>query len=68
MKKTPLLALALAGLAFTGCAEDEADTADPIIDEAEVVTQPEDDLVVDDSTMMEEGMMADSVMADTTSM
>ncbi len=66
MKKTPFLALALSGLVFVGCTDEEAQTADPILDEAEVVTAPEDDLAVDDSLLMGEPTMADSTMADST--
>ena len=64
MKKTPFLALALAGLAFVGCAEEEAETPDPIIDDAEVVTEPTDDMMIEEDSTMMEGTMTDSTMMD----
>lgn len=75
--KNLFFALAFAGLTLAGCAEEPAETTEPIIDDAEVVTEPADDMMMEtDSTMMEEGdMMADStmmeadpMMADTTAM
>lgn len=69
MKTTPLLALALAGLTLAGCADEEADVADPIQYDAEVVTEPTDDLAAEDSLLeapaavdtlaLEEGVMTE---------
>ena len=43
-----LLALALTGLALAGCAEEEPVTPAPVPLDAEVVTEPADDLVIED--------------------
>ena len=74
MKNTLILALALSGLTLVGCAEEETTTVDPIVEDAEVVTPAEDDLLLEEDTLVTDPMMADStmmegeVMADTTAM
>ena len=73
--KNLLAALALAGVALAGCAEEPAETPDPVAPEAEAVTEPVDDMMMEeDSTMMEGEMidadttMLDDAVADTTAM
>lgn len=65
--KNFVFALALAGLALAGCANEEAEVTDVTVDQAEVTTPPADDLLMDDSTAID--MEADttvSVGVDTT--
>lgn len=62
--KNLILALALVGFTLAGCAEEPAEPAEPIVNDAEVVTEPTDDILMEaDTTMMEEG---DVLGADTT--
>ena len=58
----------IAALAFVGCADETPETDTVIVEDAEVVTPAEDDMMMEadttmieaDSTMMEGEMMADS--------
>ncbi len=69
MKKTLILALAVVGVSLTGCTEEEVVETEPVIIEtpAPVVTEPADDMMMDTTTVLEEGVMTEeNVIADTT--
>jgi hypothetical protein len=62
---TRTLPLALALFALAGCAE-EAPVEDPVVEpEAEVVTEPVDNVVID-STLLEEGPAPDTALEEGT--
>lgn len=63
----------IAALAFFGCAEEPADVDTTVVEPAETVTEPADDMMMDttmtddmvmeDTTMMEGEMMEDTTSA-----
>ena len=58
MKKTLLLALALTSVSLAGCAEEGAETDAVIVDEtAAPMTEPADDMMMEDTTAMMDGSM-----------
>lgn len=69
--KNFVFALALAGLALTGCANEEAEVTDVTVEQpAEVTTPPADDMMMADTTMAADStdllMEADTTMAEPT--
>lgn len=69
MKKSLILALAVVGVSLTGCTEEEVVETEPVVIEetAPVVTEPADDMILDDTTtVLEEGVMTEeNVIVDT---
>ena len=64
----------LAALAIVGCAEEPAEIDTTVEAPADVVTEPADDMMMDDTTMTDDGMMMEDstmmegeMMEDTTS-
>lgn len=73
--KNFIFALALAGFALAGCASEEAEpTTDVMVEDADVVTEPADDMMMADTTMgadttgmmMETAPMEDGAMTEDT--
>ena len=62
MKKTLLLALALTSVTLAGCAEEAAESDTVIVDDAAPITEPADDMMMEDTTMMEGGAMEGGAM------
>jgi hypothetical protein len=63
MKNSLFLALAVASLSLAGCADDAAETDTVTVEPAPAVTEPADDMMMEDSTMMgDDAMMEDSTM------
>ncbi|WP_143537531.1 hypothetical protein [Rubrivirga marina] len=54
----------IAALAVFGCAEEPADVDTTIVEPAETVTPPADDMMMDDTTMTDDMMMEDTTMVD----
>ncbi len=70
--KNFIFALALAGFVLAGCASEEAEpTTDIVVEDADVVTEPTDDMMMADTTMAGDStsmMMETAPMGDSTGM